>query len=243
MNPFTGLSIIIPTVDETRGIAETLEILGGICEKDDIAEILIVHSQDSSESHVSSLFSLAERFPELNVKVLAQPGKGLGDALFYGCCLSTGSHFLMIGADRENDPSAVKEMLALAKLHPDTVITTSRTIEKDGLREYSAFKRLLGSAFRVFTRVCFGSRQTDITYAYQITPKAVFDPSFFQPDHSAFVLELALMADVKKLPLIEIPTKIKKRKEGVSHSGVRYYLRFATTAVTMLMKMKVGRWK
>lgn len=240
MSGFTGLSIIIPTVDETRSIAETVEMLHDICEKDDITEILIVHSQSSAESHIRSLFTLADRFSDLRVKVLPQPGKGLGDALFYGCNICTGSHFLMIGADGENDPCAVKEMLELAKLHPDTIITTSRTIEKNGLREYAFYKRVLSSIFRLFIRLFFGSRQTDITYAYQITPKAVFDPSFFQPDHSAFVLELALMADVKNLPLIEIPTRVNKRSEGISHSGIRYYFGFVKTALIILMRRKSG---
>ncbi len=85
----------------------------------------------------------------------------------------------MIGADRENDVYAVERMLSLAKQRPDTVITTSRTLDPEGLHEYPLLKRLLGVAFRLFTRVCFDSRQTDITYAYQITPKAAFDPSFF----------------------------------------------------------------
>ena len=178
MNRFTGLSIIIPTVDETRCISETMEIISGICEKDDIAEILIIHSRNSSIDHIRSLFSLAEKYSEWNVMVLSQPGSGLGDALFYGCCTCKGSHFLMIGADRENDTFALKKMLSLAKQHPDTVITTSRALEKDGLREYSFLKRLLCGMFRICARFFFGSRQTDITYAYQITPKAVFDPEY-----------------------------------------------------------------
>ena len=51
------------------------------------------------------------------------------------------------------------------------------------------------------------------------------------------------MADVERLPLMEIPTKINKRKEGVSHSGIRYYIGFAKAAVKMLIKKKVGRCK
>ena len=39
MNPFTGLSIIIPTVDETRGIAETLEILGGTATRTEVVSV------------------------------------------------------------------------------------------------------------------------------------------------------------------------------------------------------------
>ena len=109
MNQFTGLSIIIPTVDETRGVGETVEIISEICDKDDIAEILIIHSRNSSESHVGALCSLAARFSEWHVSVLVQPGTGLGDALFYGCSICKGSHFLMIGADREDDVFIVKK--------------------------------------------------------------------------------------------------------------------------------------
>lgn len=243
MAEFTGLSIIIPTVDETRAIAQTVEIISKICSPGEVTEILVIHSRTSASEHIASLGLLARKYPAFGVRVLCQPGKGLGDALFYGCSISRGSHFFMIGADMENDTYALKKMLSLAKLHPDTVITASRTLEKDGLKDYSPFKRFLGGAFGVLARLFFGSKQTDITYAYQITPKRAFDVSFFDEDHGAFVLELALMADIKKIPVIEIPTKIYRRKEGVSHSGIKYYAGFAVTAVKMFLKMKAGRLK
>ncbi len=241
MVTFTGLSIIIPTVDEMKAIAETLDIISRICRPEDITEILVIHSKDSTQAHLEVLRALAGQYGDYHVRVICQPDRGLGDALFYGCDISRGSHFLMIGADRENDTYALRDMLVLAKQHPDTVITSSRTLTKDGLREYPLSKRFLVRAFGVCTRIFFGSRQTDITYAYQITPKAVFDPSFFAADHKAFVLELALMADIRTIPVIEIPTRIARRKEGVSHSGFGYYACFAETAVNMFIKMKVGR--
>ncbi len=74
MDRFTGLSIIIPTVDETRGVAETVEILDRICGADDVAEMLIIYSPLATESHIQSLFSLARQYPARHIKVLPQQG-------------------------------------------------------------------------------------------------------------------------------------------------------------------------
>lgn len=240
MGQFTGLSIIIPTVDETRAAAETVDILTGICRVEDICEILFVHSASSSEEHIRALHDVALSHPDISVQVSSQPGRGLGDALYYGCTRARGSHLFMIGADLENDPYDLVPMLALAKEHPDTVITSSRKKKKDGMKEYSALKHFLSDVFDWLMKIFFGSRQTDVTYAYQITPAVYFDPSFFSGDHRSFVLELALMTDIRRLPFIEIPTKIARRREGVSHSGFGYYAGFVKTAVEMYKKMKAG---
>lgn len=243
MSTFSGLSVIIPTVDETNAIVKTVEIIEKICNEKDIKEILIIHSLKSTEAHINSLKKLSESKPHLNIKVLPQPGKGLGDALFYGCRISTASHFFMIGADLENDTYELKNLLELAKKNPDTVITTSRKKRKDGLKNYSRLKHILSDMFDLLMKIFFRSRQTDITYAYQITPKKYFDEKYFGEDHSAFILELALLTDIKKLPFIEVPTGIAKRQEGISHSGVSYYMGFVKAAVKLFLKTKAGEFR
>lgn len=243
MEQFTGLSIIIPTVDETESIAKTIDEIAGSCVPGDIREILIVYAGISSVEHIRAMQSLVPRYPELHVSVLPQPGKGLGDALYFGCTAASGSHFLMLGADRENDTSVIPEFISLASSHPDTVITSSRKKTKDGMREYSALKHLLSNIFDILMKIFFSSRQTDVTYAYQITPKRYFDEYRFMEDHNAFVLELALMTDIMKLPFIEVPTRISRRTEGVSHSGASYYLRFIPAAIKLFINRKAGHIK
>ena len=238
---FTGLSIIIPTVDETQAIAGTVEIIDGIVSPDEIREMIIIYSNRSDESHISALHELQSRYPALKIRVIPQKDSGLGNALYYGCSEARGSHFFIAGADMENEITDLRKMLDLSKKNPDAVISTSRKLTEDGFAEYPRYKRVLSDIFEFAVHILFATRQTDITYAYQITPKEYFNAFDFSENHSAFVLELALMTELCGYRFIEIPTKIHRRKEGISHSSVTYYVRFIGTALRMFIKHRLKR--
>lgn len=237
MNGFTGLSVIIPTIDEKEDIREVIGIILDTCKKEDICDIGLIYSHRSDEEFISYLESFRAKYPDTVFNIACQPGKGVGDAVRYGISLSRGSHITMIGADMENDPHDIAVMAKLSKEHPDHVITGSRNLAKGGFSEYPKTKILANMAFQLVLRILFSTKGSDVTYLFQSTPAHIVkEHNFLCPE--AFVLELALLQETKKLPTIEFPSKVYKRKHGSSHLTFRYHLGFMKATFRIFFKQK-----
>lgn len=237
MNGFTGISVIIPTIDEIEDVKEVVSIILSTCKKEDISDISLIYSPFSDDGFVNYLHSLKELYPDTVFNIACQPGRGVGDAVRYGITLSRGSHIVMIGADMENDPHDISVMARLSKEHPDKIITGSRNLHKEGFSEYPRIKTVINRAFQLFLKIFFRTKGTDVTYLFQSTPIDIIkEHKFLCPE--AFVLELALLAETKKLPSIEFPSKVYRRQHGSSHLTFRYYLGFIKAVFRIFFKSK-----
>ncbi len=223
-------TVLILTVEE----ATIGDVIGAVCENCDLSlleEVLVVYSKRSSAEYVGFLQTLDARFPGLRVRVCCQPGSGTGDALYYGFSEARGTHVITAASDAETNPADIGAMLSMAARYPDRIVTASRRLQPGGLRQYPLWKKLFGYLFQTLLKVLFRSRQTDITFPFQCTPVEVFRGYAFSPDHSAFVLELALQPELSGVPFTEIPSSLGKRKDGVSHTTLRYYFGFLKAAL------------
>ena len=237
MNGFTGIGVIIPTIDEIEDVKEVVSIILSTCKKEDIRDISLIYSPFSDDGFVNYLHSLKELYPDTVFNIACQPGRGVGDAVRYGITLSRGSHIVMIGADMENDPHDISVMARLSKEHPDKIITGSRNLHKEGFSEYPRIKTVINRAFQLFLKIFFRTKGTDVTYLFQSTPIDIIkEHRFLCPE--AFVLELALLAETKKLPSIEFPSKVYRRQHGSSHLTFRYYLGFIKAVFKIFFKSK-----
>lgn len=222
---FTGLSVVIPTIDEIEDIEEVLSIIINTCKKEDISDISLIYAPFSEKKFIEHLHSFKEAYPDTVFNIACQKGKGVGDAVRYGISMSRGSHIVMIGADMENDPHDICVMAELSKKHPDCIITGSRRLKKGGFSEYPRSKIFLNLAFQLVLKILFGTKGSDVTYLFQSTPVEIIrNHNFLCPE--AFVLELALLAETRRLPSIEFPSKVYRRQHGSSHLTFRYHIGF-----------------
>jgi len=221
-------SIVIPTIDEEQ-VKDVIKCIADTCVPSDIAEIVVVYSKKTTEEFKEYLKSLKELFPELLLLAEEQPLSGPGDAAFYGCCKASGTHVVILGADMENDPNDISKMIALAKTVPDTIIKASRRLKKETFENYPKIKKVFNVAFQKLICTAFSSKQTDITYAYQLTPTRYLRQYPFMPDHRAFAIELALLPELYNIPYIEIPSSVGRRTSGRSHTDFKYYMGYLIT--------------
>lgn len=230
MEAFRSASVLIPTIDETA-IEQVIARIALCCTPEEIGEFLIVYSPHSTKEYRQFLNAMPLRFPQHRVRSIPQEHQGLGGALFTGFQRAEGSHIITIAADLENDPDDVRKMIDLAKENPQCIITASRRLTDDGFGDYPKLKKLLNNGFHLFLHWFLHIRQTDPTYLFQCTPRRVFDDHTFSEHHEAFVLELALLPERRNIPLIEIPSVIRMRTSGKSHSSPRYYFHFLKYAI------------
>ena len=233
-------SVVIPTIDELQ-IKDVIGSILNTNDAEDIAEIIVVYSKKTTPDFISYLDSLKSMFPKTLIRTEVQPGSGPGDAAFFGCERAVGTHAVILGADMENDPNDICKMAAIAKKDPDVIVKASRRLKKETFENYPKFKKIFNVAFQKLISAAFSSKQTDITYAYQLTPIKYIRENEFLPDHRAFAIELALLPETKNLPYIEIPSCVGRRTSGKSHTDLKYYMGYLITGAGIYIKSRRHR--
>ena len=206
------------------------------CSHEDIAEIKLIHDDRSTEDYISFLCALQPEFPEMKIEVIRQEKPGIGAAVYEGFYSATGDYVTAIGADMENDPRDIAAMIAMAKLHPGAVITASRRLRRGDFAEYPAIKRFFNLAFQTVLRVLLRTKQSDITYMFQCTPKELLYQYDFSDSVNTFILALALLPEMYDIPFYEIPSKVSTRKHGKSHLSIRYFVGFLKEVLRLIKK-------
>ena len=220
------LSVIIPTIDEYEDIKRVIEQIYDSCDHHDIEEIILVHSKQSQTDYIAYLHSLPEKFPEIKIVVMCQNRPGVNAAVYEGFCSACGDHVLAIGADMENDPRSISEMIFAAKQHPDAIITASRRLRRGDFANYPPIKRVFNIVFQSFLHIVFKTKQSDITYMYQCTSKKLLSEYDFSDKTDTFILSLALLPEICDIPFFEVPSTLGKRVNGHSHLKLSYYFSF-----------------
>ncbi|MCH5199214.1 MAG: glycosyltransferase [Oscillospiraceae bacterium] len=228
MSEKLSASVVIPTIDEEQ-IRDVISVILSTCNSTDIKEIIIIYSKITPPDFIEYLLCLKDAFPKVKIIIEEQPNSGPGDAAFFGCSIAGGTHVVILGADMENDPGDICKMIELAKNSPDTIIKASRRLKKETFENYPKIKKIFNVAFQKLICAAFSSNQTDITYAYQLTPANYLKKFGFMPDHGAFAIELALLPELYNIPYIEIPSRVGRRTSGKSHTNFKYYLGYLIT--------------
>jgi len=227
---FTGVSVIIGTKNETNLLEETVRVICGTCRAADVTEIILVTCAASTPENKRTAEKLRDSAGEIPVVVYEQIRPGVGMACREAFGLARGSHVITMAADCEMDPRAVAVMIERAKELPGSIITTSRRIEGGGFDGYNRVKQTFSFFFQKMLRVVYGTKLTDITNCYQISPTPLMRAINFEEDRHPFFLESNLKPMKLGVHFMEIPCMWRRRNDGnqkISFFHCFTYLRIA----------------
>src|SRR5882724_5608198 len=105
MNSGPSLSVVIPTIDETDSLAQTVQSLFS-CHTLDIREVLLIVAKHTTPGTLAVCRDLLSQYPG-RVRVLEQHLPYLGGAFRTGIAVVSGSHIVLMFADLESDPRLV----------------------------------------------------------------------------------------------------------------------------------------
>ena len=150
-----SVSVILPVMDETVSLKETIRIL---LEENSraISEIIIVVCKRTTPESIAVCETLQREQPDL-VKILWQKLPFLGGAIRDCFDSATGSHVLMMASDLETDPRTVKDLITTAEQGFD-IVTATRWTQKDAFHGYDPLKYRLNWVFQQIIRVLYGTR-------------------------------------------------------------------------------------
>lgn len=215
MGRFEAASIVLPVLNETHSLVKTVDVIEQNCASRDIREYLIVVCDRTTPEANEACRKLKERLGTKG-SIHVQQLPFIGGAMREAFEICRGSHTVMMSSDLETDPEVIPVFIEHAKKHPDAIVTTSRWTEGGGFEGYHPMKLAANFAFQKFFALLYGSKLTDLTYAYRIFPSALLKSIAWEELRHPFFLETVIKPLRLGVEVIEVPAIWKARTEGAS---------------------------
>lgn len=228
---FQNLSVILPAMDETYSLMQTVDTILSTCKREDLAEIIIVVCDRSTPGCLQTAEKIEEKYGKyLPVVIHHQIKPFVGGAVQEGMNMSKGSHVVLMSSDLETDPNLIKEFIRLEKEKPDGIVTATRWKRGGGFSGYNRVKLVANCIFQRLIAFLFGSGLSDITYAYRIFPRKLMTDIKWEELKHPFFLETALKPLRLGVEFVEIPVRWTARTEGVSQNSFWANFKYFKTA-------------
>lgn len=210
------VSVLIPVMDETISLRETIRILLEETAPS-LHEILIIVCKRTDPAALAVCRELEAAHPEL-IEVRFQNKKFLGGAMQDGFDWASGSHILMMSSDLETHPSTAKDLIAKAEEGFD-LVTATRWTTPGAFQGYDPLKRILNWWFQKFFSALYQVRLTDMTFGYRIFKADLVKQIAWVELRHPFMLETLVKPLRLGATVAEIPTTWTARIEGESHNS------------------------
>lgn len=213
---FESASVILPVMNETYSLRQTVEIIERDCASD-VKEYLIVVCNRTKKESLDVCEKLKDELG-VRVKVHFQTLPFIGGAIREAFELATGSHTILMASDLETPPEVVKTMIDLCKEEPNRIITASRWIKGGKFYGYDPLKKFLNFIFQRIFSLLYFVNLTDMTYAYRIFPTKLVQSICWEEFKHPFLLETIVKPLRLGFKVKEIPAVWKARTEGESQN-------------------------
>ncbi|MEV7090025.1 glycosyltransferase family 2 protein [Streptomyces sp. NPDC093085] len=199
------VSVVIPAMNEAENLPYVFRTL-----PEWIHEVVLVDG-DSTDGTVEVARALRP-----DVKVVAQRGKGKGDALISGFAACTGDIIVMVDADGSADGQEIVSYVSALVSGADFA-KGSRFANGGGTDDMTAIRKLGNRVLCAAVNAKFGARYTDLCYGYNAFWRHCLDEITL--DCTGFEVETLMNIRVVKagLKVQEIPSHEYDRIHGASN--------------------------
>jgi glycosyltransferase involved in cell wall biosynthesis len=229
-------SIILPVINETFSLEQTLEIVSSGNDSDIIEYIIVVCNKTTKQSR-EIIRKLLGKYRD-KLLVIEQKLPFLGGAIRDAFDVCKGSHVVMMASDMETDPYLVRELIKLSKQNPGTIITATRWKTKGGFEGYSPVKFVFNWIFQSVFSLLYRTHLSDMTYGYRIFPTQLVQGINWEELRHPFLFETIVKPLRLGTKVIEIPTKWEARKEGESQNPFFRNFEYFRTGIKSLFYSK-----
>jgi glycosyltransferase involved in cell wall biosynthesis len=214
-SPFS-VTIILPAIDETWSLRETLTRIESTNRKE-VLQYLIVVCPKTTPSCREVAQALEAEMPS-RVQVMEQRRPFLGGAVRDGFDAARGTHVVMMSSDLETDPATVPLLIEEARKRPAAIITGTRWKSGAGFEGYDPIKLVLNKIFQAFFALLYRVRLSDLTFAYRIFPTELVRSIRWEELKHPFLFETIVKPLRLGVEVVEVPSTWRVRTEGVSHN-------------------------
>jgi glycosyltransferase involved in cell wall biosynthesis len=199
------VSVVIPTLNEAHNLQYVLP-----CIPESVHETILVDGR-STDGTVEVARQLLP-----HIRVIAQTGKGKGDALRAGFAACTGDIIVMLDADGSANPKEIPLFVDALKAGHEFA-KGSRFIKGGGSNDITPLRRSGNWALCTLVNVLFGARFSDLCYGYNAFWSTCLP--YLDIDCDGFEVEtlMSLRARKARLQIVEVPSFEYRRIHGQSN--------------------------
>lgn len=199
------VSVVVPALNEAKNLRHVLPLI-----PTDVHEVILVdgRSTDGTADVARSVLP--------GVRIVAQEGRGKGDALRCGFEAASGDIVVMLDADGSADPREIPTFVDVLQGGADFA-KGSRFLPGAGTSDMTWYRKLGNLVFVDLVKLLYGGRYTDLCYGYnafwrRVLPSLALDGNGFEIETMMNVR--ALKADLR---IVEVPSFEHQRIHGVSN--------------------------
>jgi glycosyltransferase involved in cell wall biosynthesis len=202
------VSVVIPALNEAENLQHVLERLPL-----GLHEVILVDG-NSTDGTVEAARRLLP-----SIRVVAQPGRGKGDALRAGFEAATGEAIVMLDADGSADPTEIPRFINALRAGADFA-KGSRFIDGGGSTDITPLRRAGNWGLVATVNLLYGTRYSDLCYGYNAFWAQCLP--YISPDVDGFEVETLINVRLAKagLAVTEVPSVEFERISGASHLSV-----------------------
>jgi len=228
---FKNVTILLPAMDETYSLRQTVDAIIETNTKEDIAEFILLLCEGTTLECRKNAEELVKKYKSsISIYIHNQTLPFAGGAIREGISLAKGSHVVMMSSDLETDPCLIKDFIVLAKEHPNHIITATRWKKGGGFEQYNKIKLVCNLIFERAIGLFYLTRLTDLTYGFRLFPTDLMKSIRWEELKHPFFLETALKPLRLGVEFIEIPSHWKARTEGRSQNSFLANFKYFKTA-------------
>jgi len=208
------VSLVIPTKNEARNISHVLEQV-----PDCVDEIILV------DAHSADATLVTARECRSDLRIIAQPGTGKGDALRAGFLAATGDIIVMIDADGSMSPQEIPRLLFFLANGYDYV-KGSRFVGGGASLDITPLRRLGNQGLVFLMNRMYDTHMTDLCYGFcafhrrYLTFLDLSTPGF-EIETQMTICALRAGLRVAEVPSLELPRRAGRSNLRTFRDGVR----------------------
>lgn len=236
-----SVTVVILTTDESISLVKTVDYINNTC-SEKVDKTIIVLSRYASSECVEAAEYLKNKYGDA-VETKVQEEDGIGCAVMYGIKQVKTTHMTFFPADLAIELESLDRMIAVAKKHPDTVVKSSRWLEKGSFVEYDKKRLILNRLAQSFLRILFFTDLTDLTNPVQVIPTVYEQTADWKEKGFCTLIEHTIVPVRLGYKCVEVPAKCLPRIEGKSKNSWLQTALYLKTALRVRFTPKSKLYK
>ena len=245
----TGVSIILPTLNEAGNIASLIQSTVAALQSAGINEIQIIVVDDDSPDRTWEIASKVI-CPPAQIEVIRRMEKhGLTASLSDGIEAARQAVIVWLDCDFSHPPERIPQMLYMLDQGFDVVVNSRYVVGggEDRSGEWGAMQMFLSLSLNWFTRFFLDPAFADYTSGFVTVRRNVIQAICLHGDYGEYFVDFIFRTLRKKFRVCELPYTAMPRRSGKSKTGtnllqfLRRGRKYISTVVHLRLAALLGR--
>ena len=245
----TGVSIILPTLNEAGNIASLVQSTVAALQQAGINAIEIIVVDDDSPDRTWEIASKVVCPPAIVEVIRRMENHGLTASLSAGIVAARQPVIVWLDCDFSHPPERIPQMLYMLDQGFDVVVNSRYVVGggEDRSGEWGAMQMFLSLSLNWFTRFFLDASFADYTSGFVAVRKEVMQEIPLRGDYGEYFVDFIFRTLRKKYRVCELPYMAMPRRSGESKTGtnllqfLRRGRKYIITVVRLRLAALVGR--